>query len=159
MLVGVVSDTHGYLDPRLLDVFRGVDVILHAGDVGSKVVLEGLRQLAPLYAVRGNNDVSLGGLGLPTHLDIELEGVSLHLVHELPHATPSPATNAVVFGHSHRELCEWRDGILYLNPGAAGRRGFHALQTAALLRLDYGRLEVEPVILGPRLAKAPRSSV
>ena len=154
MLVGVVSDTHGYLDSRLLDAFRGVDAILHAGDVGSDAVLEGLRHMAPLYAVQGNNDVSLGGLGLPTHLDIELDGVFLHLVHELPHATPPPATTAVVFGHSHKQLCEWREGVLYLNPGAAGPRGFHALQTAALLRIEYGRLEVETVVLGQRLTKA-----
>ena len=159
MLVGVVSDTHGYLDSRLIDAFRDVDVILHAGDVGGEAVLEGLRQMAPLYAVLGNNDVPLGGLGLPAHFDVELEGVSLHLVHELPHAKPSPATNAVVFGHSHRELCEWRDGVLYLNPGAAGRRGFHALQTAALLSIEDGRLNVERVVLGPRLTKVPLSSL
>jgi putative phosphoesterase len=149
MLVGVVSDTHGYLDSRLLDAFLGVDVILHAGDVGSNVVLEGLRRLASLYAVQGNNDVPLGGLGLPAHLDIELEGVSLHLVHELPHAKPSPATNAVVFGHSHRELCEWREGVP--QPCAAGRRGFHPTDCGAA-GID-GRLEVEPVVLGPRFIK------
>jgi putative phosphoesterase len=156
MLVGVVSDTHGYLDPRLLDAFHGVDVILHAGDVGGESVLEGLRRLAPLYAVQGNNDVPLGGLGLPSHLDIELEGVVLHLVHELPHAKPSPATNAVAFGHSHRQLCEWREGVLYLNPGAAGRRGFHALQTAALLRIEDGKPEAELVVLGQRVNTGKR---
>jgi len=159
MLVGAVSDTHGYLDPRLLEAFRSVDVILHAGDVGAEAVLDGLRKLAQLYAVRGNNDVPLGGLGLPTHLDIEIEGVNLHLVHELPHAKPSPATNAVVFGHSHRQLCEWREGLLYLNPGAAGRRGFHALQTAALLSIEDGCLEVEQLVLGSRLTKVPPARV
>jgi putative phosphoesterase len=102
MLIGVASDTHGWLDPRLLAAFDGVDVILHAGDVGSEAVLEGLRVLAPVYAVQGNNDVPLGGLGLPTHLDVELAGVDVHLVHELPHMRLSPNTRLVVFGHSHR---------------------------------------------------------
>ncbi len=151
MLIGVVSDTHGYLDPRLLDAFAGVEAILHAGDVGSDAVLEGLRDLAPLFAVAGNNDVPLGNLGLPHTLDVELAGVALHLVHELPHARPAPETRVVVFGHSHRQLNEWRDGILYLNPGAAGRRGFHAVQTAALLRIEGASVTAEAIVLGPRL--------
>ena len=151
MLIGVVSDTHGYLDPRLIDAFAGVEAILHAGDVGSDAVIEGLRELAPLYAVAGNNDIPLCNLGLPHTLDVELAGVALHLVHELPQAQPSAATRVVVFGHSHRQRNEWRDGMLYLNPGAAGRRGFHATQTAALLRIDGTSVEAEAVLLGPRL--------
>jgi len=151
VLVGVVSDTHGHLDPRLLDVLAGVEAILHAGDVGSLAVLEGLASIAPVHAVRGNNDAPLGGLGLPERLDVELEGLRVHVVHELASARPQPGTKVVVFGHSHRQLCEWRDGRLYLNPGAAGRRGFHALQTAALLRVEAGIPAVEPLVLGPRL--------
>jgi len=154
VLIGVVSDTHGYLDPRLVDALAGVEVILHAGDVGSPAVLEGLAAIAPVHAVRGNNDAPLGGLGLPERLDVELGGLRFHVVHELPSARPPPQTNVVVFGHSHRQLCEWREGCLYLNPGAAGRRGFHALQTAALLRIEAGLPEVQPLMLGPRL-KAP----
>jgi uncharacterized protein len=151
MIVGVVADTHGYLDERLVTAFRGVVAVVHAGDVGSAAVLDELRAIAPVYAVFGNNDVPLGGLGLPEHLDVELEGVKLHVVHELPKARPHPDTNVIVFGHSHREVNEWRDGVLYLNPGAAGRRGFHAMQTAALLQIQDGELTVQPVVLGPRL--------
>ena len=156
MLIGVVSDTHGYLDPRLVEAFAGVEAVLHAGDVGSDAVLETLRAMAPLYAVAGNNDAPLGNLGLPLTLEVELDGVSLHLVHELPKARPTPDTRVVVFGHSHRQVNEWRDGVLYLNPGAAGRRGFHALQTAALLRIEDASLSVEPLVLGPRLKLPPR---
>lgn len=150
-LIGVVSDTHGHLDARLLAAFEGVDAIVHAGDVGSEAVLEGLREIAPVYAVCGNNDIPLGRLGLPDHLDVDLGGLRLHVVHEIAHARPAPDAAVVVFGHSHRQLSEWRDGRLYLNPGAAGRRGFHRLQTAALLAVEGGRAEPELLVLGPRL--------
>lgn len=158
MIVGVVADTHGYLDRRLVAAFGGVDAIVHAGDVGSAYVLDGLRRIAPLYAVSGNNDVPLGGLGLPGSLNIELGDVWLHVVHELRYATPPDGTQVVVFGHSHRQVNEWRNDILYLNPGAAGRRGFHSLQTAALLHIDSAAPRAEAVVLGPRLRQAPAGS-
>ena len=150
MLVGVVSDTHGYVDDRLRAALVGVDAILHAGDVGGSHVLEELQSLAPVHAVRGNNDVKLGGLDLPDQLDAQLGGARLHVVHELSRANPGPATRVVVFGHSHQPLIDWRDGVLYLNPGAAGRRGFHTLQTAALLRIDGAALHPTLLTLGPR---------
>ena len=151
MLIGVVSDTHGYVDPRLIDAFTGVDAILHAGDVGSARVLESLAELAPLHAVRGNNDRDSYAMALPEHLDLQLAGLPIHLVHELPSARPLPESRAVVFGHSHRQLCESRNGVLYLNPGAAGRSGFHRLQTAALLRIESGEPRAELIELGLRL--------
>lgn len=151
VLLGLVSDTHGYLDARLVDALRGADLILHAGDVGSEAVLDGLRSIAPLHAVYGNNDLPLGKLGLPEHLDLTAGGLPIHLVHELPRARPSTHTRVVVFGHSHRQLVECRGDVLYVNPGAAGRRGFHALQTCALLLIQDGRPEVEQLTLGPRL--------
>jgi putative phosphoesterase len=154
VLVGVVSDTHGYLDPRLIEAMTGVDAIVHAGDVGGLDVLEGLRTIAPVFAVQGNNDLPLGGLGLPEHLDIELAGASIHVVHQLPMARASEETGVVIFGHSHVQVYERRGGVLYLNPGAAGRRGFHAMQTAALLRIDGGSVVPGLLQLGPRLKLA-----
>jgi putative phosphoesterase len=159
MLVGILSDTHGYLDPRVRATFDGVEAIIHAGDVCGEGVLEALRQIAPVYAVRGNNDDKIGGLGLPSHLDVVLGGVSLHVVHQLPEARPGPETRAVIFGHSHRPISEWRDGVLYLNPGAAGRSGFHALQTVALLRVEKGVLHPELLELGPRQKLKARPSL
>jgi putative phosphoesterase len=150
MLIGVISDTHAYLDRRVNAAFEGVDAIIHGGDVCSEAVLGALRQIAPLFAVRGNNDDKLGGLGLPSHLDVVLDGVVIHVVHQLPHARPQPETRAVIYGHSHRPIIDWRDGVLYLNPGAAGRSGFHTLQTVALLRIERGELLPELVELGPR---------
>ena len=157
MKLGVVSDTHGYCDPRLLEVLQGVDVILHAGDVGSEAVLEALGQIAPVYAVRGNNDEPLGGLGLPALLDVELGGAVVRVVHQLAHAGDLSGIDVLVFGHSHGQLCEMRDGVLLLNPGAAGRVGFHALQTAALLTIEAGVASAEPVVLGPRVKPARRT--
>ena len=139
-------------------MFEGVDIVLHAGDVGGESVLDGLREIAPVYAVFGNNDAVLGNLGLSEHVDIECAGVRLHVVHELRRAKPSPETQVVVFGHSHRQVVEWRNDVLYINPGAAGRRGFHRLQTAALLRIEDGRLEPQLLELGPRLRPAGTKS-
>ena len=150
-MLGLVSDTHGYLDARLIAALQGVDAILHAGDVGSVEVLEGLREIAPVHAVYGNNDLPLGNLGLPEHVDVSYGGVRLHVVHEVARARPSAHTRVVVFGHSHRQLSEWRDGVLFVNPGAAGRRGFHRIQTAALLHVEDGQAEAELLVLGPRV--------
>jgi len=150
MLVGLISDTHGYIDPRLDAAFRNVEAIVHAGDVGGPHVLDHLKTIAPLYAVHGNNDEKLGGLGLPLHADFELAGVRFHLVHQLPHARPEPGTHVVVYGHSHSPLVERRGGVLYVNPGAAGRAGFHRIQTVALLRISRTDLEASIVELGVR---------
>ena len=151
MLIGVISDTHGYVDPRLVEAFADVDAIVHAGDVGGTHVLDALRAMATLHAVYGNNDEKLGRLGLPLHEDFDLAGVRFHLVHQLAHARPARTTDVVVFGHSHRALIEQRGPTLYLNPGAAGRVGFHKLQTVALMRAANGKLEdVRLVELGPR---------
>ena len=154
MKLGVVSDTHGHFDPRLLEAFAGVDAILHAGDVGSMAVLNTLATIAPVHAVCGNNDEPLGCLGLPHVQDLKLEGAAIRIVHQLPHAGDLMGVHVLVFGHSHRQANEQRNGVLYLNPGAAGRAGFHAIQTAALLTVDQGAVRAEPLVLGPRLKLA-----
>jgi putative phosphoesterase len=154
MLIGIIADTHGYIDPRLASAFAGVHVIIGAGDIGSTVVLDALRAIAPLHAVRGNNDDKIGGLGLPLRADFTVAGVRFHLVHQLPDAKPQRTTQVVVFGHSHRTLIDERDGVLYVNPGAAGRAGFHRVQTVALLRAKSGVIEDASIIdLGPRLPR------
>jgi putative phosphoesterase len=151
MLVGVIADTHEYVDPRLDAAFRGVDAIVHAGDVGGTHVLEALRAMAPLHAVFGNNDEKLGGLGLPFIDDFELGGVRFHLVHQRPHARPPDDARVVVFGHSHKPLIEHHGDVLWLNPGAAGRAGFHRVQTVARLTIARRRVSaVEIVELGAR---------
>jgi uncharacterized protein len=162
VLVGIISDTHGYFDPRLEAAFAGVEAIVHAGDVGGAHILEALRAVAPLHAVYGNNDEKAGGYGLRLHEDFTLDSVRFHLVHQLPHARPEPDAQVVVYGHSHRPIVERRDGRLYVNPGAAGRAGFHRIQTVALMTIDNGEIDVRIIELGPRIrivspARAKRS--
>ena len=150
MLIGVVSDTHGYVDGRMIVALKGVDAILHAGDVGGAHVLVALAEIAPVHAVYGNNDEKKDTLGLPFRADVVLGGVGLHLVHQLPHAKPRPDTRVLVFGHSHRPVIEDRGGVLYVNPGAAGRAGFHRLQTIARVRIVGARIDAAIVELGAR---------
>src|SRR3989441_13064922 len=158
MLIGLIADTHGYLDPRVPPALKGVELILHAGDIGAEGVLIALASIAPVTAVAGNNDANLAQLGLPLRVDVELEGVKLHLVHRLIDAAPGPDTRVVVYGHSHKALIAEREGVVWVNPGAAGRVGFHREVTLALLRVEDGLVEAELVSLGPRVTAAPRSA-
>jgi uncharacterized protein len=151
MLIGLISDTHGYMDPRVPPALVGAERILHAGDVGSQSVLDALAEIAPVTAVCGNNDEPFGCLGLPRHVDTEIEGAPIHLVHRLVDATPSSDTRVVVHGHSHKALIAEREATLYVNPGAAGRVGFHREITVALLRIEAGRCDAELIMVGPRL--------
>jgi putative phosphoesterase len=150
MRVGIISDTHGFVDPRLAEAFAGVEAIVHAGDVGGAHVIDALRSMAPLHAVYGNNDEKRGGLGLPLHADFTLAGVRFHLVHQAPYARPGSDTQVVVCGHSHRPLIARRDGRLHVNPGAAGRVGFHRLQTVAVMEIVDAQIVVRIVELGAR---------
>lgn len=125
--VGVISDTHGLARPEALAALRGVDHILHAGDVGSPEVLDQLRRIAPLTAIRGNIDRDPWALSLPETAVAELGGFMAYLIHNVdeldldPHAA---GFAAVISGHSHQPHQEWRNGVLYFNPGSAGPRRF-----------------------------------
>jgi putative phosphoesterase len=152
MLIGLIADTHGTLDSRVRPAFAGVDLILHAGDIGSEQVLAGLAEIAPVTAVAGNNDLHLANLGLPLRANVVLDGARIHLVHRLQDAQPRAETNVVVYGHSHKALVTERDGRLYANPGAAGRVGFHREITLGLLHIDGEACRVEIVSLGSRSA-------
>jgi uncharacterized protein len=159
VLAGIISDTHGYLDPQLESLFAGVDIVLHAGDIGKPEVLDGLAEIGPVLAVRGNVDLNPRLLTLPERRNLTLAGVSIQLVHRPQDADPPAGTRVVIFGHTHRALCEWRQNILFLNPGAAGRQGFHRERTACLLEIDENLLAT-PLSLGSRsqrLSDAKRS--
>lgn len=134
--VGVISDTHGLLRPEALHALEGCDLILHAGDVGKPEVLEGLEALAPVAAVRGNNDTGPWAGRLPATRVVEVVGHRICVVHDLADLELDPAAArfaAVVSGHSHRPSRSLRDGVLYLNPGSAGPRRFRLPVALAIL--------------------------
>ena len=144
MTIGILSDTHGLLRPEALAALTGVEHILHAGDVGDPAILDALRHLAPVTAIRGNIDTHGPCSQLPATEAVELGGALFYLVHSLqdldlhPHAA---GIAAVITGHSHKPRIDWRDGVLFLNPGSAGPRRFSLPVTLALLQVEAGRLE------------------
>ncbi len=139
MLIGVISDTHGYFDPRLPDIFRGVDRILHAGDIGSLEVIEKLEAIAPVVAVHGNMDRPDVASGLPADATTEVEGLRIYLVHRPQDARPGEGVRVVVQGHTHRSRIEEKDGILYVNPGPAGKTLTFTGRSVGLLEVEGGK--------------------
>ena len=152
-VVGVISDTHGLLRPEALEALRGSELILHAGDVGDRFILDRLRDIAPTIAVRGNVDTHAWAAKLPETAAIEAGGLRLFMLHDIGSLDVDPQAAgfaAVIFGHSHRPGADDRDGVLYLNPGSAGPRRFSLPLTVARLRVIDGRLTHEIVELDVR---------
>ena len=137
-VVGVISDTHGLLRDEVFDAFHRVDVILHAGDIGTPEVLKELRSVAPVLAVRGNNDRGAWARRIPEHRSTMIGEVRVYVLHDLKTMNIDPAGRfqVVVSGHSHRPSIEKRDRILFLNPGSAGPRRFRLPVTVAHLIVD-----------------------
>ena len=148
MRIGVISDTHGLLRPEALDALRGSDHILHAGDIGDFAILDQLRRLAPVTAIRGNIDRSGPCAALPATEYVELGGKSLYLIHSLHDLDLDPVAAgiaAVISGHSHQPSIERRKGVLYFNPGSAGPRRFSLPIT--LGRIDLTREDLKPTLV------------
>lgn len=150
MLLGILSDTHGLLRPEVLTALGGVDHILHAGDVGNPAILDALRAIAPVSAIRGNIDRSGPCAALPATEAVELDGHLFYLVHALPDLDIDPKAariSAVLYGHSHKPSVTWKDGVLYLNPGSVGPRRFSLPISLATLRVDDRGLSPELITL------------
>ncbi len=146
--VGVISDTHGLLRPEALSALAGSDFIVHAGDVGREEILHSLSRIAPVTAVRGNVDTEPWTAKLPFTSTLEAGGALLYVVHDVATLDIDPAAagmSAVIYGHSHRPGAERRNGVLFLNPGAAGARRFTLPVTVARLSIEDGRAEAEIV--------------
>jgi putative phosphoesterase len=142
--IGVVSDTHGYYEPMLDDLFAGAAGIVHAGDIGDHGILARLRGLAPLTVVAGNTDLPYEGLDLLWEAEVEIAGLRIIVCHIGAslmgrHDPAAEGFDLVVSGHSHRAAVEWRGGALFLNPGSAGRGRFGQPRTAALVAVEAGR--------------------
>jgi putative phosphoesterase len=151
-LIGLISDTHGLLRPEVFRAFEGVDLILHAGDVGDGVLAE-LETIAPVRAVYGNTDPT-GMPGLSRAIDMTAEGVRIHVSHGHEVGSPTPErllarydADVIVYGHTHRQLVTNADGRWVVNPGAAGQRRFDLKPSVALLRVTNGEVEIELVAL------------
>jgi uncharacterized protein len=137
-LVGLISDTHGLIRPEALDALRDSDLILHCGDVGDLAVLDALRGIAPVRAVRGNNDAGSWASDLPAYDMVEIGSHTICVVHnlsELRSDAHAPGPAIVVYGHSHQPVIEKRRGTLFVNPGSAGPRRFKLPVTVAMLTL------------------------
>ena len=149
--LGLISDTHGLLRKEALDALRGSELILHAGDVGAPGILESLREIAPVVAVRGNNDEGAWAERLPLTEVVEAGGVSIHMLHILDELDLNPRASGfsmVVCGHSHRPNQSVKDGVLYVNPGSAGPRRFQLPVTVARLDLQVRPWRVEFIDVG-----------
>jgi len=151
MTIGVISDTHGLLRPEALAALAGVQHILHAGDVGDAEILDRLRAIAPVTAIRGNIDEG-GACGhLPPVEVVDLGGVSFYLLHDGKTLDLDPAAAgfaAVISGHSHRPAIVWRKGVLFFNPGSAGPRRFQ-------LPVTVGKIRLAGVLLYPEILRLP----
>lgn len=148
--IGLIADTHGLLRPSALAALEGCDRIVHAGDVGSPEVLAGLARLAPVTAIRGNNDTASWARDLPVTSALECAGRRLYVLHDLKELAIDPAAEriaVVVAGHSHRPSHRVEGGVHFVNPGSAGPRRFTLPVTVARLRMSPRRIEVELVAL------------
>lgn len=138
-MIGVISDTHGLLRPEAIQALRGSSHILHAGDVGDISILEALRAIAPVTAIRGNIDTQGPTAQLPATEAIEIDGRLIYMLHSIADLDLKPEAAGiavVIYGHSHKPMIEVRKGVLYLNPGSAGPRRFKLPISVAKLHLD-----------------------
>ena len=148
--VGLISDTHDLLRPAALASLDGCDRILHAGDVCTPEVLDRLARLAPVDAVRGNNDRGAWAESLPEGLTLTISGRRIHVVHDAARLTIDPFAEGialVVSGHSHRPRVEERDGVAWVNPGSAGPRRFRLPVAMAILHLQARGARIETLRL------------
>ena len=147
MRLAILSDTHGLLRPEVAELLKSADAILHGGDINRQSIVDQLRQYAPLYVVRGNNDKEWAEQ-IPHDLTITLGGVTFYMVHNKKEV-PADLTgiDAVVFGHSHRYVQEEKGGLLWLNPSSCGPRRFHQEITMMMAEAEDGTLQVEKIVI------------
>ena len=156
-LIGVISDTHGWVDPTVAGHFKGVDHILHAGDIGNLAVLSQLKGIAPMTAVRGNIDEGIGSTALNVEENFSLFGIAFFMIHILgnPERLPQSlrmkvnqlAPAVVIFGHTHQSYLRKLGGVLYLNPGSAGPKRFSLPRSIGLLAVADGEVEANIIMI------------
>jgi uncharacterized protein len=150
MRIGLISDTHGLLRPEVLAFLRGCDAIVHGGDIGHAGILEELARIAPVTAVRGNNDRGAWADGIAETEVLQSGEILIHALHDLAQLDVDPAAagfQVVVSGHSHKPLADRHDGVLYVNPGSAGPRRFNLPISVGELVIEGSSIEVRLVTL------------
>ena len=145
--LGIISDTHGLLRPEVMDVLRTCDCILHGGDINKPEILDELRPLASIYAVRGNNDREWAE-GLAKTLRFTIEEVEFFMTHNKKDVDWNlGSAQVVIFGHTHKYFEKIIDGRLWLNPGSCGRRRFNQEITMAVMTVDQGTFKTEKIVI------------
>ena len=145
-LIGVISDTHGRLPRSIAETFEGVDLIIHAGDIGEPEIIEALEKIAPTVAVRGNMDFGQWSRKLPAEESIEINQTVVKVLHDLYRLngkSDNTAPDVVISGHTHRPLQEENRGVLYINPGSAGYPKYGQSPTVALLQIKGDSIRVQ----------------
>jgi len=152
VLIGLISDTHSMIRAEALAALHGVELILHAGDVGRQSVLRELEGIAPVHAVFGNTDDPV--MGLPQRVNLTLDGLKIHMSHGHELGSPAPdnlvhrySADVIVYGHTHKPMIQRRGPTLIVNPGAAGPRRFNLLPSVGLLRIEHGQATAEILTL------------
>lgn len=148
--IGLISDTHGLLRPEAMRALQGVERIIHAGDIGNAIILERLATIAPLVAIRGNNDQGSWADVLPAEQMVEAGGARLYVLHDLKELDlnlDSADVQVVISGHSHRPSINAQNGILFVNPGSAGPRRFKLPVSVAFLGITEGNIDAKLEIL------------
>jgi uncharacterized protein len=148
--IGLISDTHGLLRPEALHLLAGCKHIIHAGDIGDAAILESLGELAPVTAVRGNNDVGAWARRIPETTALRSGKARIYVIHDLSRIELDPAAHgyqAVISGHSHKPRTELKNGVLYVNPGSAGPRRFTLPISLGFLEVSGARVKADLVEL------------
>ncbi|HEV8494532.1 MAG TPA: metallophosphoesterase family protein [Candidatus Angelobacter sp.] len=146
MIIGIISDTHGLLRPEAVELLRGSEHIIHAGDIGSPEIIPALEKIAPVIAIRGNIDTQPWARKFAETEVLELEGIHLYVIHDANALDLNPRAAgfaAVISGHSHQPKQEMKDGVLYFNPGSAGPRRFKLPISVGRLVIAGGRISGE----------------
>ncbi len=157
--IGIISDTHGLMRPQALCALAGCMRILHGGDIGGAAIIEALAAIAPVTAIRGNNDIDAWGSGLPACDSITFDGVRIHLLHDIADLAFDPVTTGVrvvISGHSHQPAISERRGVLYINPGSAGPRRFRLPISVAILEINDEKVAARIVELALSPIGVPR---
>lgn len=150
-IIGVISDTHGLLRPEAVEALQGVDLIIHGGDIGSAEVIAALEQIAPVIAVRGNVDTQPWAEGFPSINESAAGDRRFYVLHNIRELEIDPAAlgyHVVVYGHSHKPSVHSENGVLYVNPGSAGRRRFK-------LPISVAKIEASAEILAAKIIELP----